>query len=149
MKILSLLILFPIFMSTQSQNLDQIRIDYRNAISEKDLCREMLHNFDKTDNKEIYLAYYGALQAIWAKHTNNPFEKLRSFNSGKKNLDSAITQRPDLFEARFLRYGIQKQSPAFLNYKNDMKEDRDFLMKNIGGIQNPLLKQMGYQILKN
>lgn len=149
MKILSFVVFFPIFMSTQTLDLDKIRNDYHNAISEKELCRQMLQTFEKNDNKNIYLAYYGALQTIWAKHTNNPFEKLKSFNNGKRNLDNAISQQPDLFEARFLRYAIQKESPAFLRYKNDMKEDRDFLIKNIREIQNPFLKKMGYQILKN
>lgn len=146
---LSFMILFPILMSAQNFDLEKIRIDYHNAITEKEICREMLQKFEKNDNKDIYLAYYGALQAIWAKHTNNPFEKLKSFNNGKRNLDIAISQKPDLFEARFLRYAIQKESPSFLMYKNYMKEDRDFLIKNIGEIQNPFLKKMGYEILKN
>jgi len=104
------------FSMLHSQDYDAIRKNYQKAVSDKKICKEMLKHFENKSNTGLDLAYQGAFQAVWAKHAIDPFEKLTTFRKGKKNLDKAVKQNPNLIETRFLRYSIQKESPAFLGY---------------------------------
>lgn len=131
-----------------SQNLDLIRKNYQKAVENKELCREMIDQFEKKNNSGIELAYFGAFQAIWAKHTSNPFEKLNTFNKAKKNIEKALQQEPKHIEAVFLRYSVQKESPSFLGYKNNIKEDENLLSENIQNINDVFLRNMITKILK-
>lgn len=146
--IYSFLLIFS-FLMLSSQNITTIRKNYQKAVSDKQACREMLAQFENKRNEGLELAYQGAFQAIWAKHTNNPFEKLSTFKKGKSNIEKALKQNPDQIESIFLRYSIQKESPGFLGYKSNIKEDRAMLDKNVKHIDDALLKQMIIQILKS
>jgi hypothetical protein len=137
------------FSMLQSQDYDIIRKNYQKAVSDKKVCREMLNHFENKNNDGLDLAYQGAFQAIWAKHTSNPFEKLTTFKKGKRNLDKAVKQYPDLLETRFLRYSIQKESPAFLGYKANINEDKMLLNRNLKYVEDLILKQMIQNILKS
>ena len=137
------------FSMLHSQDYDVVRINYQKAVSDKKICKEMLKHFENKNNTGLDLAYQGAFQAIWAKHAINPFEKLTTFKRGKKNLDKAVKQNPDLVETRFLRYSIQKESPAFLGYKSNIDEDKMLLNRNIKNVDDIILKQMILNILKS
>lgn len=142
------LLFFPLFMMN-GQDFSTIRSNYQKAVSDKKICKQMLAKFKNKNNKGLELAYYGAFQAIWAKHTNNPFEKLSTFNNGKRNIDNAVKQKPDELESRLLRYSIQKESPGFLGYKSHLSEDRQILAENVQNIDDEVLKQMIIQILNS
>lgn len=140
---------FSVTTFASAQNLDLIRKNYQKAVEDKQVCKEMIFQFEKKNNTGIELAYFGAFQAVWAKHTNNPFEKLNTFNKAKKNIEKALQQEPDQLETIFIRYSVQKESPAFLGYKNNLKDDKNLLSRNIDNISNPFLKDMIIQILKS
>ncbi|WP_313100953.1 hypothetical protein [Epilithonimonas sp.] len=132
-----------------SQDYDAIRKNYQKAVSDKIICKEMLKHFENKNNTGLDLAYEGAFQAIWAKHAINPLEKLTTFKKGKKNIEKAVKQNPNLIETRFLRYSIQKESPAFLGYKSNIDEDKMLLNRNIKNVEDIILKQMIINILKS
>jgi len=67
----------------------------------------------------------------------------------KKDIEKALQQEPDHLETIFIRYSVQKESPAFLGYKNNLKDDKNLLSRNIDNISNPFLKDMIIQILKS
>jgi len=133
---------------SQSTNIDEIRKNYQKSVNDKKLCKEMLRKMETDDNFGIKLAYFGALQSIWAKHANNPIEKLKSFKKGTKNIDQSIKQQPNNVEARLIRYTIQKQSPGFLGYRSNMNEDKQLLQDAKKTVTDPFLKEMITQILK-
>lgn len=135
--------------AVQSQDFNTIRKNYQRAVSDKKICREMLDQFESKKTEGLELAYFGAFQAIWAKHTNNPFEKLSTFKKGKKNIEKAIRQKPNELESRFIRYSIQKESPGFLGYKSNILEDKELLNKNLINIDDSMLRQMVIKILKS
>jgi len=149
MKLKLLFLLTFIFLSADAQDFPTIRKNYLKAVSDKKICKEMIHKLEKKNAEGLQLAYYGAFQALWAKHAGNPLEKLSTFKKGKNNIDKAVKQQPKDLEARFLRYSIQKESPGFLGYKSNVAEDRAMLSRNIENVDDPALKQMIIQILKS
>jgi Tfp pilus assembly protein PilF len=114
-------VVFSLTTFASAQNLDLIRKNYQKAVEDKKVCKEMIFQF----------------------------EKLNSFNKAKKNIEKALQQEPDHLETIFIRYSVQKKSPAFLGYKNNLKDDKNLLSRNIDNISNPFLKDMIIQILKS
>lgn len=148
MRLCILFVMISSFLTSQKINIDEIRKNYQKAVYDKEICKEMISKFEKNENHGINLAYFGAFQSIWAKHSNNPIQKLKSFNKGKDNIDKAIKQQPNHLESRLIRYSIQKESPGFLGYKKNISEDQNYLQTNINDVKEPLLKEMIIQILK-
>lgn len=130
-------------------SLEDIRKNYEISVSDKNVCQSMIEQLSHQLNDNVHLAYYGAFQTIWANHTGNPFEKLKTFKKGKKNIDKAAELSPNNVEIIFIRYSIQKQSPKFLGYKSHLKEDEVYLLKHLKDITNLHLKSMVHNILNN
>jgi len=143
-----LFIFFSFFLMAQNQDIELIRKNYQKSVTDKKLCREMLQKFENEDNNGTKLAYFGALQSIWAKHANNPIEKLKSFKKGTRNIDQSIKQQPNNLEARLIRYSIQIQSPGFLGYRGNIEEDKKLLQNGKKNVEDIVLKEMITQILK-
>ena len=66
-----------------------------------------------------------------AIHSIGTTSKLSYFHSGKRNLQIAVKKYPDNIEIRNIRYAVQKGSPDFLGYRNNMTEDRTKIENNI------------------
>jgi hypothetical protein len=79
---------------------------------------------------------------IMAKHLNNPLAKWNSFQKGKSLLEKAIASSPHQIELVFLRYSMQINTPAFLNYKNSIQTDRALLSKQVAQLNDPELKKI-------
>ncbi|HUH52094.1 MAG TPA: hypothetical protein VLZ11_08340 [Flavobacterium sp.] len=134
--------LFNLSISAQEMDIAYLRVNYEKAVSDKDTCQRLLAKLSENTPTASHLAYLGAFQTIWAKHSNNPITKLTSFNRGKKNIENAIKLGPDSIEIRFIRLSIQKKAPGFLGYKNNIEEDTKFIKTNREKITSEVLKQM-------
>lgn len=132
---------------TNELNLEDIRMNYQSAVTNKELCHSMIEQLSINLESNVYLAYYGAFQTIWANHTANPFEKLKTFKEGKINIEKAVKSSPANIEIIFIRYSIQKESPSFLGYKDNLKADKAFLFEHFKEIKSPFLKNMVKKIL--
>lgn len=121
-----------LFFSINSFGLDleYIRTNYEQAVSDKKLCENMITALEKTAPTNVHLAYLGALQTIWANHVINPFSKLSTFKKGKATIEKAVKNDSDNIEIRYVRLSIQQNCPAFLGYNKNIKEDKEFLKKN-------------------
>ena len=128
--------------------MENVRKNFQNAVNDKESCKNMITELGKLNDNNVQLAYYGAFQAIWANHVFNPIEKLSTFNKGKKNIDNAAKLSPDYIEIIFVRYSIQKNCPRFLGYRSNLKEDRNFLIKNVSTVVSLDLKKMVENIIK-
>lgn len=151
MKILALIftILTMSSFTTDELILEDIRQNYQLAVSDKNICQSMIKQLSDQTLSPVQLAYYGAFQTIWANHVLNPIDKLRTFKKGKKNIDNAIKLSPRNTEIIFIRHSIQKHTPAFLDYKKNMKADEIFLRKEVNNIKSSSLKNLVVQLLKN
>lgn len=127
--------------------LETIRKNYQSAVIDKSICRSMIQQLENNQESHIHMAYLGAFQTIWAKHTSNPIGKLKTFNKGKANIDIAARMVPNSVEIIFIRYSVQHNSPRFLGYNGNLKEDRNFLYKKWHSITSATLKRMVEQLL--
>lgn len=134
--------------ATDVSGLEDIRRNYQQAVTDKQLCAQMIQHLDDRTDSDVHLAYLGGFQALWAKHTINPVAKLRTFNKGRGNIDRAARKAPGHPEIIFVRHSVQKNSPAFLGYKDRLEEDRAFLSGNLDRIASPVLKKMVESVLK-
>lgn len=151
MKFIGLLI-SAIFLLTSAHttNLDVIRANYHQVLSDKQLCKKMIAELEKTkNNSATNLAYLGGLQTIWANHTFNPISKLDIFKKGKKNIEQAINKEPNNAEIRFIRLSVQKNAPSFLGYKSNIKSDTEFINKNRQQINSVILRKNIDMLLKD
>jgi hypothetical protein len=57
-------------------------------------------------------------------HSYNPYTKFKYFVKGKESLEQAIKKDPRNIEYRFLRLSVQLNTPEFLGYNSNIKEDK-------------------------
>lgn len=134
------------FMS-YSPDMETIRVNYALASGNKALCKEMIKKL-KNYKDPVQQAYLGAFQTIWAKHTINPFEKLKTFNTGKENIEKSVALNPSDTEIRLIRLSIQLNAPGFLGYKDNVKEDKKFILDNRTDIKSETLQKMIDECIK-
>ncbi len=146
-SVFTFLILFWLPTQTNILDLETIRKNYSQAVTNKALCKAMINELSTINKKDEYLGYLGAFQAIWANHTINPINKLSTFNKGKKNIEKAIKNKPNSVELRFVRLSIQKNVPRILGYNENIAEDETFVRNYLSSIQSNILKKMCQDIL--
>ncbi|PKB14985.1 hypothetical protein [Flavobacterium sp. 5] len=122
-----------------SIDLDYIRNHYQQAVSDKKLCEEMINELEKVKDTNVYLAYLGSFQTIWANHVTNPFSKLRTFRKGKENIEKAINSDSNNIEIRLIRLSVQKNCPSFLGYSKNINEDEQFIGTHKKDVQSESL----------
>ena len=145
MKIIKAIFILYILLGTacnaQSVDLETVRMNYEKAASDKKLCQAMIEALRTNTESAVHLAYLGAFQTIWAKHSSNPISKLQTFKKGKRNIEDAVMSKPDNVEIRLLRLSVQSNCPLFLGYKKNIEEDKKFILSNTKNITSVLLKE--------
>lgn len=147
MKLIVLMLLSCFTLSSHAPEIESIRINYTQAASNKALCKEMIAKL-KDYNGPVQQAYLGAFQTIWAKHTINPFEKLKTFNRGKANIEESVAQASSNAEIRLLRLSIQLNAPGFLGYNDNVAEDKKYILDNRSDIQSETLQKIIDECIK-
>ncbi|MEO8795190.1 MAG: hypothetical protein ABI390_06955, partial [Daejeonella sp.] len=77
----------------------------------------------------LVTAYIGTLEALKAKHSWNPYNKMKFVAQSQKTLQNAIEKDPHNIEIRFMRFSIQHFTPAFLGYSKELSIDRKEIVK--------------------
>ncbi|WP_299464805.1 hypothetical protein [uncultured Microscilla sp.] len=118
--------------------LDELRQLYQQAADSSSVCDKLYKMLDnqQTEDYPVLLGYKGAVQAIRAKHSFLPHIKLSRFMDGAAIIDRAIVKDSESIELRFLRFTIQVNSPALLNYKRNISEDKQLLTKGLPLIED-------------
>ena len=133
-----------------SQDVKHLRKLYLTSYNNKSTCDSLstyLNLFDKKNN--AIDAYIGANNLLISKFSKNIVKKFKYFEEGKNLIEQAIKNDPKNIEIIFIRYLNQINSPWFLNYNQNLGEDRDFLIKNFNLINDPYFKNVIKKILKN
>lgn len=137
---IAILLSFMVF--TNQILIDEARMNYNKVIKDKVLCKKMIVEFEKAKNiSALNLAYLGGFQTIWANHVFSPLKKLNTFNTGKKHIEMAIKNEPDNAEIKFIRLSVQKNAPSFLGYRSNIKEDTEFIKRNLHQIKSEILQE--------
>ena len=133
-----------------SQDVKHLRKLYLTSYNNKSTCDSLssyLNLFDKKNN--TIDAYIGANNLLISKFSKNIVKKFKYFEEGKNLIEQAIKNDPKNIEIIFIRYLNQINCPWFLNYNQNLGEDRDFLIKNFNLINDPYFKNIIQKILKN
>lgn len=140
--ILVLYTLFSVVINAQSMDLETVRVNYEKAVSDKIICQLMIKELSTDTESAVHLAYLGAFQTIWAKHSSNPISKLQTFKKGKRNIEDAVMSKPNNIEIRLLRLSVQSNCPSFLGYRKNIEEDKKFIRSNNKNITSAFLKEL-------
>lgn len=111
-------------------SINEIRENYLCAHKQKCLDRLIVISNFNLDNPLI-CCYNMSAQIMMISNENNPYKKLIKFNQLTNKLDSLVNHNYSDIEIRMLRYAIQKKSPFFLGYDNNIHEDLVYINENI------------------
>ena len=130
-KFLLIFLMFCSFMNAQS--LIEFRGYLQKGESSEEVSKTLISKSKtayETTKKPIYEAFWAVGNFFMAKHAVNPISKYSYFNRGKKLLEGAVKKEPNSIEIRMMRYISQEKTPKFLGYNENMKSDKEFILKN-------------------
>ncbi len=128
---------------SQHPEISEVRSLFKEAAEEEKAAEKLLKVTAALKDKEPLMhGYYGVAQMMMAKHVGNPFKKLSYFNKGKDYFSEAIKADPKNVELRFLRFTVQAETPGFLNYKQNLGEDKRILLSRTSVLKDKELRQM-------
>lgn len=123
---------------------DYVRITFYSSIENSDTADEFNQYFTGPQVKSevskypFLLAFYGASETLIAKHSYNPYKKVKYLNTGLDKISKAIAADPENLEIRFLRYSILYHLPGILGYGDDRLADAVYIVDKLanGGGRN-------------
>ena len=137
-------------MGLQEVSLQEVRQLYKEAETSEEATETLLGQLEEADEAEpVLLAYRASGTMLMAKHVSNPFSKMGYFKKGKNMMQQAVDAAPGNAEIRFLRFALQSSTPAFLGYKDNMEEDKAFLLRELPKLKNKELEQLILPFLIN
>ena len=119
--------------NAQINNLDQIRKTYLESAKSEENIQKLISKCEdyKSKNDSIIYAYRTVADLMLIKYKYNPFYKLKLFTEYSRKLDLIVKNNFTNIEIRFLRYCVQKQTPRFLGYNDNLELDYQFIIQNI------------------
>ena len=130
-KFVLIFLMFYGFMNAQS--LVEFRGYLQKGESSEEVSKTLISKSKvayETTKKPIYQAFLAVGNFFMAKHAVNPISKYSYFNKGKRMLEEAVKKEPNSIEIRMMRYISQEKTPKFLGYNENMKADKEFILKN-------------------
>ena len=140
MKYILVLLFFFNFSNAQSDIKDIRKIFILSTDSYQKCSQLNRMSSERVSICPIYHAYNIVSKILESKYLRNPVKKFRVFKENTKLLDSLLVYHPKILEIRFLRYSIQINAPKILGYTTFVKEDYEFIMKNISYADEDLKK---------
>ena len=114
--------------SVIASDVSHLRQLFLASYTNEQAAREFLNFFKKPNlSSPCIVGYHGVAKIMMCNHVINPFSKWTYFNEGRKMLECAIAEDPNNIELHFLRFAVQTNAPAFLNYKQDIAEDKKLM----------------------
>jgi hypothetical protein len=140
---LFLLLLFATKVYATDPDMEEVKTLFEASAYSKSSADRLLKLLSKIDHSSapLLICYKGVAEMMQAKYGFNPINKFRRFKRGKNLIEEAVKKEPDNLEIRFLRFVIQTNLPAFLNYNEQINEDKRFLLNNLQTTKDKKLKQ--------
>jgi len=143
------LVLFYAFSSIPAfanSTLSELRSSFINCHSSKTNALLFIEksNLSLKENPESYInkAYSAAGVMLSAKYGLNPIRKLNAFKEGRNSLEQVLADKKNNLELRFIRYANQYLAPVFLNYRDNLNQDLDYIVSALKTSQDPELKNL-------
>lgn len=137
--LLSIAFFFTLF---QSLNLHDVRQAYKYAAQSPEKVEAFYNSMksvSKTDNVAL-VGYKGASIALKARSAKTLKDKKDGFIAGVGFIEFAIETEPNNIELRFIRIGIQENTPKILKYNQAIETDKQFILKQFKFISSSNLK---------
>jgi hypothetical protein len=116
-------------------NLVKLRSMFYSCANSKDYL-DSLSDFISTlnlnnnlNNNPILIAYSGVCNAMYAKYSFFPWDKLNNVNIGMHLLNKAVELDSTNLEIRFLRFTVLSNLPFFLGYASKARTEANVLYK--------------------
>ncbi|PHR44589.1 MAG: hypothetical protein COA32_14430 [Fluviicola sp.] len=140
----SILLTLVLFLSIPSNEINEIRLAFKDASKNEENARAFydLVKSEKYSDEVLYTAYNGASEVILSKYIDGSMEKLKYFKQGAKKIDKAVDQDEMNIEVRFVRLVIQMNTPEFLNYNENIDEDKEYLLNHYSNCSNSIKKMI-------
>ena len=140
----SILLTLVLFLSIPSNEINEIRLAFKDASKNEENARAFydLVKSGKYSDEALYTAYNGASEVILSKYIDGSMEKLKYFKQGAKKIDKAVDQDEMNIEVRFVRLVIQMNTPEFLNYNENIDEDKEYLLNHYSNCSNSIKKMI-------
>ncbi|RZK21043.1 MAG: hypothetical protein EOO86_02555 [Pedobacter sp.] len=125
-----------------------LKADLVKAVESSRLTDSLYKKLSKLPNKTpLITAYTGTLEALKAKHSWNPYNKIKYVKVSLKTIQRAIDSDKENMEIRFMRFSIEHYTPGFLGFSKDLDLDRKEIIKhyqnqNFGIADNILIKNV-------
>lgn len=152
---LKILILFLLIITVNSamaqlsnKEIAILKTNLVKAVESSALTDSVYQKLIKLPNKTALLtAYIGTLEALKAKHSWNPYNKIKYVKVSLKTMQKAINMDKEDMEIRFMRFSIEHYTPAFLGFSKDLAIDRKEIVKhyqsnNFGLADEALIKNV-------
>jgi len=141
---------FIIICNAQTNNLNQVRKSYIESAQSEENINKLISTCEeyKSKNDSVIYAYRTVADLMLMKYKYNPLYKLKLFTEYSRKLDLIVTNNFKNIEIRFLRYCVQKQTPRFLGYYDNLELDYQFIIQNID-IQSKELQKYIRSTLKS
>ena len=124
-------------------DLSQIREVYPKASDSKEITDqlfEVLTSIGKEDHK-VLVAYKGAVSTLKAKYAKEAKVKRGYFKTGADLIEYALQAQPNNIEIRCIRLGVQENSPKVVKYKDNIEEDKQFIIDNFKAISSQEVRE--------
>jgi hypothetical protein len=122
----------PVTDDATEPNLPVIRKLLVTAITSSKTTDSLYNHLGGIKNRTSLInGYIGTLQALKAKHTWNPYYKIKYLNDAEKTFKNAVTGDPSNIEIRFMRFSVEHNVPGFLGYTKNLVTDRTEIIKQI------------------
>lgn len=116
----------------QKLDIGKIRKDMLRAINSPKVTDSLYNNLQNINKKPpLVTAYFGALEALKAKNSWNPYNKIKYLNLSGKTVQQAVNASPDDMEIRFVRFSIQSNLPHFLGLAKDLDADKNQILHQL------------------
>ncbi|WP_316839450.1 hypothetical protein [Pedobacter gandavensis] len=145
MKIASfvIMLLFATKIYATEPEIEKVKSLFQASAKSKDAADQLLKLLSRVNESSapLLISYKGAAEMMQAKYAFNPINKVKRFNNGKRLIEDAVKKAPEHMEIRFLRFAVQTNLPAFLNYNDAIQKDKKYLLSNLKTTKDKTLKQ--------
>ncbi|MCZ4225081.1 hypothetical protein [Pedobacter rhodius] len=125
-----------------------LKTDLVKAVENSKLTDSLCNKLTRLPNKTaLVTAYNGTLEALKAKHSWNPYNKIKYVKASLKTMGKAVDMDKENMEIRFMRFSIEHYTPGFLGLSKDLTVDRQEIVKhyqnrNFGLADKDLIKNV-------
>jgi len=158
-RFLFLFLLFPSFHSKAESVLtdefSNIKVAVQRAIESSSVTDSLYRVLKSRDSENpLIIGYIGTLEALKAKHSWNPYNKIKYVALSQKTMRVAVERDPTNLEIRFMRFSIQHYTPSFLGFSKDLEEDRkaiirQFKNRKFGHADTALIRNMAVFMIES